>query len=360
MNLLKPFSKHVIGAVVMMSVGVYATAQSKADTMPKITVLEETFIYNEAPFPECHASTLVDLGGGKIMAAWFGGTHERHPDVSIYTSLKTKNGWSTPKMTANGVVNDTLRYPTWNPVLFKSKADTLFLYYKIGPSPSAWWGAYKFSTNDGKPWSAEIKLPDGILGPIKNKPIQLKNGRIISPSSTESPDGNDWDAHMELSDDNGKTWIKIPVDSASAFKAIQPTLIQPNDTIIKALFRSDQDVILESTSTDNGDTWSALKKTEVRNPNSGIDAVTLKSGMHLLVYNPTPSGENWSSGRQKLNLAISKDGEHWQDLYKLEDHDAGEYSYPAIIQDADGFIHISYTYQRKKIKYLKLELLEGK
>lgn len=211
-------------------------------------------------FPECHASTLVDLGGGKIMAAWFGGTHERHPDVSIYTSLKTKNGWSTPKMAANGVVNDTLRYPTWNPVLFKSKADTLFLYYKIGPSPSAWWGAYKFSTNDGKTWSTEIKLPDGILGPIKNKPIQLKNGRIISPSSTESPDGNDWDAHMELSDDNGKTWIKIPVDSASAFKAIQPTLIQPNDTIIKALFRSDQDVILESTSTDNGDTWSALKK----------------------------------------------------------------------------------------------------
>jgi len=359
MKIFSSFLKCIIGAIVMTAC-VHVNGQSKGNPMPSVNVLEEAFIYENAPFLECHASTLVDMGDGKIMAAWFGGTHERHPDVSIYTSLKTENGWTRPKMVANGIVNDTLRYPTWNPVLFKNNEETLFLYYKIGSSPSTWWGAYKVSADDGKTWSKEIELPDGILGPIKNKPIQLKNGRIISPSSTESQDGDAWDAHMELSDDDGKTWIKVPVDVASDFKSIQPTLIQPDKNTIKALFRSDQDVILESTSTDNGDTWSALEKTEIRNPNSGIDAVTLKNGMHLLVYNPTPSGENWSSGRQKLNLAISKDGENWQDLYTLEDHDTGEFSYPAIIQDAEGFIHISYTYQRKKIKYLKLELLEGK
>ena len=348
----KSYVLFILSAIIIIGTCFITNGQSKPQNMPKVSVLQEEFIYDKAPFPECHASTLVDLGDGKVMAAWFGGAYERNPDVSIYTSLRTVNGWSKPKMAANGVINDTLRYPTWNPVLFKSKANTLFLYYKIGRSPSAWWGAYKCSTDDGKTWSEEIKLPSGILGPIRNKPIQLKNGRIISPSSTESPDGKDWDAHMELSDDGGKTWIKIPVDTSSVFRTIQPTLIQPNDSVIKALLRSDQDVILESRSTDNGETWSALAKTEVRNPNSGIDALTLKNGMHLLVYNPTPSGENWSSGRQKLNLAISKDGEHWQDIYKLEDQDTGEYSYPAIIQDAEGFIHISYTYQRKKNQIL--------
>lgn len=321
-----------------------------------VKLLEEGFIYDEAPFPQCHSSTLVAMDNGSIMAAWFGGTHERHPDVSIYTSVYDGSNWSVPVKVADGEVSDSLRYPAWNPVLFRNKTGTLFLYYKVGPSPSEWWGLYKTSDDDGKSWSESKKLPEDILGPIKNKPIVLEDGTIISPSSTE--DGEHWKVHMEISGDGGFTWENIPVDHGSAYKAIQPTLIVLGNGTIKALIRSDQNVILQSESKDNGKTWSVLEKSDVANPNSGIDAVTLDNGKYLLVYNPMLAGENWWEGRSKLNLAYSENGKQWNDIYVLENEEKGEFSYPAIIQAPDGTVYITYTYNREKIRYVKLRMKE--
>ena len=318
-------------------------------------VLDRGFIYSEAEFPSSHASTIEELNNGNLISAWFGGTHERHPDVSIYSSVKNEEGWSPPKKIADGVINDTLRYPTWNPVLFNN-GKKLFLFYKIGPSPSSWWGAYKISENDGETWSAAIMLPDGILGPIKNKPIQLKSGRIISPSSIESNDGKVWTSHMEISDDSGKTWRKVPVNFNSNCKVIQPSVVKLTGGNLKAFFRSDQDFILESRSEDGGENWSDFTPSDLPNPNSGIDAVSLNNGMFLMVYNPLVSGEQWSDGRNKLNLALSKDAENWQDILQLENEEEGEFSYPAIIQDKEGDIHITYTYNRQRIKYVRLSL----
>ena len=321
----------------------------------KFEVLDSGFIYTEANFPSAHASTIEELDNGDLIAAWFGGTHERHPDVSIYTSKKTKNGWSSPKKVATGFQNDTLSYPTWNPVLFNTE-NKLFLFYKIGPSPSTWWGAFKTSTNNGETWSDKKLLPEGILGPIKNKPIQLENGRIVSPSSVELQDGEIWHAHMEISDDLGNTWRKIKVNQDSEYKVIQPTIVQLKNGDLKAFFRSDQDVVLESFSKDNGETWSDFSSSELANPNSGIDAVSLKNGGFLMVYNPMASGDDWWDGRSKLNLAYSEDAKHWHDVLKLENQEEGEFSYPAIIQAENGEIHITYTYDRKKIKYFRLKL----
>jgi len=324
-------------------------AQKKLD----FEILSENFIYTEAEFPSSHASTITELNNGDLISAWFGGTHERHPDVSIYSSVKNEEGWSKPNKIADGVVNDTLRFPTWNPVLFNTEK-RLFLFYKIGPSPSNWWGAYKTSENNGKTWSEAVMLPTGILGPIKNKPIQLENGRIISPSSVELNDGKVWYAHMEISDDSGKTWKKVPVNSDSEYKVIQPSIVQLKGGSLKAYFRSDQNFILESVSEDDGESWSNFEHSKLPNPNSGIDAVSLKNGMFLMVYNPLASGEDWSDGRNKLNLAVSKDAENWQDILQLENEAEGEFSYPAIIQGENGQIHITYTYNRKKIKYVSL------
>ncbi|WBL25218.1 sialidase family protein [Zunongwangia sp. HGR-M22] len=326
----------------------------KAQEDVKFEVLESGFIYTEANFPSAHASTIEELENGDLIAAWFGGTHERHPDVSIYTSIKTTTGWSSPRKVADGFENDTLKYPTWNPVLVNIR-ENLFLFYKIGPSPSTWWGAYKTSKDQGKTWSDKILLPEGILGPIKNKPIQLENGRIVSPSSIELQDGAVWHSHMEISDDLGKTWRKIPINHDSDSKVIQPTIIQLKNGDLKAFFRSDQDVVLESFSKDNGETWSKFMESELANPNSGIDAVRLKNGGFLMVYNPMASGDDWWDGRSKLNLAYSKDGKHWQDVLKLENEEEGEFSYPAIIQAENGEILITYTYDRKRIKYFKLK-----
>lgn len=333
---------------------VFFSLKISAQQNVKFKVLDSGFIYTKASFPSAHASTIEELENGDIIAAWFGGTHERHPDVSIYTSIKTVSGWSSPKKVATGYQSDTLSYPTWNPVLFKTN-NKLFLFYKIGPSPSTWWGAYKISTDHGKTWSEKKMLPEDILGPIKNKPIQLKNGRIVSPSSEELQDGEIWKAHMEISDDYGKTWRKVPVNENSAYKVIQPSIVQLQNGNLKAFFRSDQDAVLESTSIDNGETWSDFSKSELANPNSGIDAVSLINGGFLMVYNPMASGDDWWEGRSKLYLAYSKDGEHWQDILKLENQEKGEYSYPAIIQTENGEIYITYTYDREKIKYFRLK-----
>lgn len=324
--------------------------------VPKVKVLSEEFIFEEAPFAQCHASTLIGMGNGSVMAAWFGGTHERHPDVAIYTSSNTTGNWSAPKLIADGVVNDTLRYPCWNPVLFKNNRDEIVLFYKVGPSPSTWWGMYSIMDVNKEGWSKSHQLPEGILGPIKNKPIQVGDELVLSPSSVESEEGAIWKSHVEISADGGATWTKSHIPSEEGVKTIQPTLLQLPNGNIKALLRSNQDVIMESVSSDSGLTWSMASTTSVPNPNSGIDAVSLKKGGYLMVYNPGVSGEDWSNGREKLHLAYSGDGNEWTDVLKLEDHDEGEYSYPAIIQDAQGIIHISYTYDRSKIKYIKLQV----
>ncbi|MCC4213941.1 sialidase family protein [Leeuwenhoekiella parthenopeia] len=324
---------------------------------PQVQIIADEFIFNEAPFKQCHASTLVETLDGEILAAWFGGEYERHPEVSIYTSRLTQNAWSVPEKVADGqTAIDSISYPTWNPVLFKNAENKLLLFYKEGPSPSTWWGMLKVSGDTGKTWSEAKRLPDGILGPVKNKPIQLGSGVIVSPSSVESEGGEVWKSHIELSYDQGYTSERIAIPSADTVKVIQPSLLQLKDGSLKALMRSDQNYLMESTSNDNGKTWSEAVTSKVLNPNSGVDAVTLEDGTFLLVYNPTEAGADWADGRNKLNLAYSADGDNWEDVLVLKNATEGEFSYPAIIQDAQGFVHISYTHNRNKIRYVKLRV----
>lgn len=321
----------------------------------KVKIIASTYIFENAPFEACHASTLVELDKNSIMSAWFGGKHEGSKDVSIWTSINHNGKWSAPLEVANGIQNDTLRYPCWNPVLFKVKNGMLYLHYKIGPNPRAWWAEYKISKDNGKTWSKAKKLPEGFLGPIKNKPIQIKNGEILYPSSTESLDEKKWQIHIEKTDAEGNNWRKININ-CDTFGVIQPSILTYPNRKLQILCRSKQNVIIESWSADNGETWTKLKPTTLPNPNSGSDAVTLNDGRQLLIYNPLKAGKNWWEGRSVLKLAISKDGKNWENIYTLEDHHTGEYSYPAIIQAKNGIIHLSYTSLRKKIKYVKLRL----
>lgn len=334
----------------LLSVNLFVQAQQT-----DVNVIQSEYVFNQAPFEACHASTLVELKSGEIMAAWFGGKHEGSKDVSIWTALNRKGKWSTPIQVADGVQNDKLRYPCWNPVLFKAKDGTLYLHYKIGPNPREWWAVYKTSKNNGKTWSAAQKLPETFLGPIKNKPVQLTIGNILYPSSTESLDEKTWNIHLEQTDSKGQNWKKINID-CDTFGVIQPSILTYLDGRLQLLCRSRQNVIVEGWSTDNGLSWSKLKATSLPNPNSGSDAVSLKDGRQLLIYNPLSAGKNWWEGRSVLKLAISTDGKTWKDIYTFENHQSGEYSYPAIIQAADGSVYASYTSLRKKIKFFKLRL----
>jgi predicted neuraminidase len=314
----------------------------------EIKILRSEFIYESAPFPECHASTLVETSDG-ILAAWFGGTRERNPDVSIYTARLADGKWATPIMVADGVVDEKLRYPTWNPVLFQNKPNQLTLFYKVGPSPQEWWGAYKTSSDQGKTWSSEVKLEEGFLGPIKNKSVFLPNGDILHPSSFETDKA--WTIHVEKSDVNLENWQKIEIANGS-FNAIQPTVLFHPDGKIQLLSRTQEGKVGVNWSENEGETWSRTQGSSLINNNSGIDGVTLKSGYQLLLCNPLQKGRN------KLSLMGSPDGVNWNELLVLEDQGSGEFSYPAIIQAKDGTVHLTYTYNRKKIKYVSLQISE--
>ncbi len=322
---------------------------------PKATLVSQGFILNNPPFAACHASTIVSLPDKSLLAAWFGGAYESSPDVCIWIARKEKNQWRKPEKVADGIINDTLRYPCWNPVLFRSNAGKLFLFYKVGKSPREWWGMVKYSSDNGQTWSAAEKLPDGMLGPIKNKPEQLPNGDILYPSSSESLDEKVWSIHLEKTDSEGKNWQKISID-CDTFGVIQPSILVHADKRLQLICRSRQNKIVQTWSGDNGVSWAPLSTLDLPNPNSGTDAVTLRNGTHVLVYNPLVKGETWSNGRYKLNVAVSKDGIHWADVYKLENETKGEFSYPAVIQSADGLVHITYTHQRKNIKHVVLKM----
>jgi predicted neuraminidase len=313
-------------------------------------MLRSEFIYEQAPFPSCHASTIVEPVAGKLVAAWFGGTRERDPDVGIWVSRNDGAGWSAPVEVANGVRPGAPRLPTWNPVLFQPRTGPLLLFYKMGPSPATWWGLVMSSTDGGKTWSAPRRLPDGIFGPIKNKPVQLADGTILSPTSDETPDkANLWRVYFERSTDNGLTWARTPfVHDGVAISAIQPSILFLGGDKLQAVGRTRQGKVFSISSSDLGRSWGPMTLTALPNPSAGTDAVTLADGRHLIVYNHTPKG------RTPLCVAISRDGVEWSRVLDLETA-SGEYSYPAVIQSRDGLVHITYTWRREKIRHVVLD-----
>jgi predicted neuraminidase len=307
--------------------------------------IKSEFIFKSAPFPQCHASTLAE-SRGTLVAAWFGGSLEGKPDVGIWLAHAENSRWSEPLEVANGNSPDGKRYPCWNPVLFQAKDGPLLLFYKVGPLWDSWWGMLIRSTDGGRTWSEPKRLPDGILGPIKNKPVMLADGRLLCGSSTEDAG---WRVHLEWTKDFGQSWEKgTPLKTGSNVEAIQPTILKPKDGSLQILCRTKQGRIAESRSSDGGRIWTELTLTQLPNPNSGIDAITLQDGRRLLVYNHT------TGGRSPLNVAVSQDGSCWQAALVLE-HDPHEYSYPAVIQTEDGLVHVTYTWRRQIIKHVTID-----
>jgi predicted neuraminidase len=330
--------------------------------------VSEQFIYEKAPFPSCHASTIVECSDGTIVSAWFGGTEEKADDVGIWTARFNGKTWSEPVEVANGVQfqwgypdevsPNVKRFPTWNPVLFQPQKGPLLLFYKCGPSPQTWWGMMMESYDCGLTWSKPVRLPEGILGPIKNKPVELPDGTILCPTSNETDDTDEWTVHMEWTQDLGKTWTRTkPLNDPKSFGAIQPSILFLGNDRLLAVGRSRQGKIFQIESKNLGKTWGEMSLIDLPNPNSGTDAVTLKDGRHLLVYNHvTKQSAEWGGRRSPLNLAISNDAKTWSPVTELENEPQKEFSYPAIIQTKDGRIHITYTWKRLKIKHVILDL----
>ncbi len=320
--------------------------------------VSEDFVFTKAKFPQCHASTILKTSRG-LVVAWFGGTKEKANDVGIWTSYHDGNKWSSPKEWANGVQYDGHRWPTWNPVLSQPTEDgPVILFFKAGPDPRHWWGEMMISYDRGRSFRDRQRLPEGIDGPVRCKPIVIDNGQtLLCGSSTET---NGWTVHFEkVALKKGipsGTWKRIgPINMPDEFNAIQPTFLTHKDGTIQVLCRTQESVISTSQSKDGGKTWSKMEATNLPNPNSGIEVVTLQDGRHLLIYNHLGSGKTGWGRRGLLNLAISEDGKTWRKVGVLEKEEKQEFSYPAIIQAENGLVHISYTWKRQRIKHVVID-----
>ena len=263
-----------------------------------------------------------------------------------------ENGkWTAPVEVANGIQyvkadGTQHRHPCWNPSLYQPKDGPCLLFYKVGPSPRTWWGMLMTSSDGGKTWSEPRRLPEHIDGPVKGRAVQLPNGDLLCPSSTED-DG--WRVHFERTADGGKTWSRTgPVNDGKTIGAIQPSVLLLGGDKLLAIGRSRQGKLFQIVSPDLGKTWGEMTLTSLPNPNSGTDAVTLSDGRHLLIYNHTVKG------RSPLNVALSSNGLDWQAALILE-NEPGEYSYPTVMQSRDGLVHAIYTWKRQKIQHVVID-----
>ena len=321
-------------------------------------ILISEFINEHASYSESHASTIVETSSGTLIAAWFGGTAEGNSDVGIWLARRPKGQWTQAVEVVTGMRPDGRMHATWNPVLFQFPKGPIFLFFKVGPSPEKWRGMMMTSTDDGVTWTKPALLPKGVLGPIKNKPVMLPNGNWLAGSSSEESSSN-WRVHFELSRDQGSSWEIIgPVERGAGFDAIQPTIVFPEAGKLEALCRTRQGVIGMTWSSDGGKTWTPLAATELPNPNSGIDATTLRDRRLLLVYNHAAHLPEHSGGgnRYPLDVAISNDGLKWRHVLTLESEpQPAGYAYPAVIQTSDGLVHITYSWNRKRIKHVVID-----
>ncbi len=325
-------------------------------------VIAKKEVINKAgtPTDNCHASTVLPLDNGDVLAAWFGGSKEGNDDVDIFVSKRTGGEWSAPQRIS--VEHDV---PHWNPVLLKMPDGKIALFFKFGKSIELVWKTYvTYSEDNGNTWSEPKELVEGDTtggrGPVKNKAIYLADGTLVAPASHE-PKDSAWKCFVDISHDNGKTWEMseyIPTENnEDVIHLIQPTLWQDDDNVIHALMRSANGKIFKSESSDLGKTWTTAHDTGLLNPNSGIDCVRDGDKIYLV---SNPAGGNWGD-RTPLTLTVSHDnGKTWVLVLTLEEAEVGreedvEYSYPAITA-FDGKLHITYTYNRVSIVYWEVSV----
>lgn len=333
-----------------------AISRTDASALASVPRFEGSFINDDRQGLMSHVSSAAPIGDGRIAAVWYSGTREGAADVSIYYSeYSPGKGWSDPsvlidRQTAIKELGQYVR-KLGNAVIFRDTNGRLWLFYAT-VFAGGWSGtsiSYKRSDDLGRTWGRSRKI---VLGPffnlthnLKNKPILLKDGSFLIPVYHEFI--------RKIScvlwfrpDDRGGTHSMFRISSEG--REIQPALIPEEGGRILALMRNaEKGRILASRSLDMGRTWGMVSELSVPNPNSGLDAVRIDSCRYLGIGNNSPTE------RSDLSLFGSEDcGNTWRVIARLEHREGGEFSYPSIVRSEDGLFHITYTYDRKRIRHV--------
>jgi predicted neuraminidase len=331
-------------------------ANSQSDSLRLIEVSSSKIFDSHPEFAQGHASTVIAVAPNEYLVAWFGGSYEKHDDVSIWMARGDGASWEVPQKVAK-IRND----PHWNPVLFNAPDGKIYLYFKVGKEIDDWETWVQTSDDKGKTWTTPVELVPGDKGgrgPVRNHNIVLSDGTWLAPASNEK--NKVWNAFMDRSTDGGKTWeatpfIELDRKLIPEEGVIQPALWESSPGNVHALLRTSGGKIARTDSKDYGKTWSPIYLTDLPNNNSGIDVAHLGGEKIALIYNPV--GENWGD-RNPINLAISLDnGKTWvlnQTIEKGEDPET-EFSYPSITLDGKDLV-ITYTWNRKKVAFWKFKL----
>ncbi len=314
--------------------------------------IKKEFISEDKECFDAHGSAIVETIPRHFCAVWKGGPGEGKSNedikenVGIWLSLTTDKGWSAPIE-----IVEAKRSLCWAPVLCKLSPTELLLFYRRGKDPRHGVSFLKRSFDGGIQWANEEILPAGIVGPTRGRPLLTEHGTLICPSSIAVGDPEElfkataiW---FDITEDGGKHWRKIgPLELPTRkFGVVEPVLFKDGQGRLRILCRdrahkiSEKGFIWSATSNNEGITWSQLEKTDLPNPDSGIDIVDLGKGKLLLLYNHS------HTHRYPLHIATSVDGGNsWSHPYILDEK--GEF--PSGILAADGNVHITYATETNK------------
>jgi hypothetical protein len=330
-----------------------------------------------------HSSSIVELPNGNLFAVYYRGSGERRADDVRLEGARLTRGsgaWSAPFPVA-----DSPGFPDCNPVasvdargmlsvvwpaILDNRWESALLRYRTAPVAGWRMGAPPWneggvillrpdnlkektesfaravlaSLPPGKDRDELAQLIERLSDKLYNRlgwmprthVLRLPGGRMLLPlySDTYSI------GLVAISDDNGATWrASDPIVSVGG---VQPSLVRKQDGAIVAYMRDNgpppQRVIVAS-SLDDGVTWTQGEDSEIPNPGSSVEVIALRDGSWLMVLNDT------ESGRARLSAWLSTDeGRTWPSRRAIENTPGGSYSYPSVIQTADGLVHVSYSH----------------
>lgn len=314
--------------------------------------------------PTVHCSTLAPLPNGDLLAVWYGGAREGAGDVAVFTSrLAGSDGaWAAPKRAVDrSMAEEELGRPikkVGNTVVFPDQFGHLWMVY-VSVTVGGWSGCtlnVKTSTDQGRTWGSSHRLN---LNPflnlstlVRSRPIYASDGRIGLPVYHEM--ALKYPQILWLTPGSDGSLRDYQLRSLPRKDdLIQPTLVPlGNDRVLMVLRDGGPERVLHTAfSHDNGWTWSNPVHSNLPNPDSAVGALRLRDGRVLLVYNDA------LQGRETLRLALSNDdGVSWRPGPVLEHEALKEFSYPSMTEDKDGRIHVTYTWQRKRIKHVEFNV----